>query len=110
MQTPVERDRRFRFGLFDVDPGACKLYKRGRLIHLQEQPFQILLILLEHAGGLVTREELKQVLWPNGIVVDFDESLNTAVKKLRIAVGDSAENPSFIETIPRRGYRFLAPM
>jgi DNA-binding winged helix-turn-helix (wHTH) protein len=105
MQTPVERDRRFRFGLFDVDPGACKLYKRGRLIHLQEQPFQIL---LEHAGGLVTREELKQVLWPNGIVVD--ESLNTAVKKLRIAVGDSAENPSFIETIPRRGYRFLAPM
>jgi DNA-binding winged helix-turn-helix (wHTH) protein len=69
-----------------------------------------LLILLEHAGGVVMREELKQVLWPNGIVVDFDESLNTAVKNLRIAVGDSAENPSFIETVPWRGYRFLAPI
>jgi DNA-binding winged helix-turn-helix (wHTH) protein/Tol biopolymer transport system component len=110
MQTPVERHCRFRFGLFEVDPGACKLYKRGRLIHLQEQPFQVLSVLLDRAGELVTREELKQVLWPTGIVVEFDESLNTAMKKLRIAVGDSAENPSFIETVPRRGYRFLAPV
>ena len=80
MQTPAGRYRRFRFGLFEADPESCKLYKRGRLVHLQEQPFQILLILLERAGELVTREELKQALWPNGIVVEFDESLNTAVK------------------------------
>jgi DNA-binding response OmpR family regulator len=82
-----------------IDRAAAR-YKRGRLIHLQDQPFQILLILLEHAGELVTREELKQVLWPNGIVVDFDESLNTAVKKLRIAVATRLRTPALSKPFP----------
>src|ERR1700680_915978 len=99
-----------RFGVFEVDLRAAELRKRGRRIKLQEQPFQILSLLLEHPGEVVTREELRQKLWPAHTFVDFDRSLNKAMTKLRAALGDSADSPRYIETIPRHGYRFLAPV
>src|SRR5580704_15398830 len=99
-----------RFGVFDVDLRAAELRKRGIRIKLQEQPFQILSLLLEHPGEVVTREELRQKLWPAHTFVDFDRSLNKAMTKLRSALSDSAESPRYIETIPRHGYRFLALM
>jgi Tol biopolymer transport system component/DNA-binding winged helix-turn-helix (wHTH) protein len=102
--------QRVRFGIFEADLAARELYKRGTLIRVQEKPFQILSLLLEHPGQIVTREELKRRLWADGTFVDFEKGLNTAVKKLRLALGDSTENPIFIETIPRRGYRFIAPI
>jgi len=95
-----------RFGLFEVDLRARELRKNGVRIRLQEQPFQVLAILLQHAGDIVTREELRRELWPaDTFVVDFEHGLNAAVKRLRDALGDSAENPLFIETLARRGYR-----
>src|SRR5712691_4204970 len=101
---------RLRFGVFEVDLRAGELRKHGLRVRLQEQPFQILAMLLERSGEVVTREELQKKLWPGGTFVDFDEGLNTALKKLRYALGDSPDNPTFIETIPRRGYRFIAPV
>ena len=98
------------FGAFEADLPARELRKRGLKIRLQDQPFQVLTILLERPGELVTREELHRVLWPSNIFVDFDNSLNTAINKIRDALGDSAENPRFLETLPRRGYRFIAPI
>ena len=97
-----------RFGVFDVDLQTGQLHKAGVRVKLQEQPFQILAALLEHPGAVVTRAELRQRLWPADTFVDFDLSLNGALKKLRFALGDDATNPLFIETIPRRGYRFIA--
>jgi TolB-like protein/Flp pilus assembly protein TadD len=91
--------------MFEADLPARELYKRGRRVPLQEQPFRILVILLSRPGQIVTREELQSELWPNGTHVEFSEGLDTALKKLRQALGDSAHNPTFIETIPRRGYR-----
>ena len=105
-----EPSRIARFGIFEVDPQARGLYKAGRRISLHEQPFRILLALLERPGEVVTREELRQRVWPGGTFVDFDSGLNTAVNKLREALGDSADSPRFIETVPRLGYRFLAPV
>ena len=99
-----------RFGVFAVDLAAGELRKNGVRIRLQEQPFQMLAYLLEHPGEVVTREELSQKLWPADTFVDFDHSLNTAVNKLREALGDSASSPRFVETLARRGYRFLAPV
>jgi DNA-binding winged helix-turn-helix (wHTH) protein/Tol biopolymer transport system component len=99
-----------RFGVFTVDAEAGELFKNGRRIKLQEQPFQLLTILLEQPGRVVTREELRQRLWPADTFVDFDRSLNTAASKLREALGDSADSPRFVETLPRRGYRFVAPV
>jgi DNA-binding winged helix-turn-helix (wHTH) protein/tetratricopeptide (TPR) repeat protein/TolB-like protein len=99
-----------RFGVFEVDLRAAELRKRGVRIKLQEQPFQILSLLLEHPGEVVTREELRQQLWPAHTFVDFDRGLNKAMTKLRSALGDSAESPRYVETIPRHGYRFLAPV
>src|SRR6516225_3646744 len=96
-----------RFGLFELDPRAGELRKSGIRIKLQEQPFQILLMLLEHPGEIVTREELQNRLWQQDTFVDFDRNLNSAVKKLRQALGDDSENPRFIETLYRRGYRFI---
>src|SRR5229473_1876207 len=87
-----------------------ELRKHGIRIKLQEQPCQILAILLEHRGEMVTREQLQHRLWPSDTFVDFNHSLNTAVMRLREALSDSSENPRFIETLPRRGYRFLAPV
>ncbi len=102
--------RVFRFGAFQADPATGELRKSGVRIRLQEQPFQVLLVLLERPGDLVSREELRQRLWPADTFVDFDHSLNTVVNKLREALGDSATHPRFIETLARRGYRFLAPV
>ena len=99
-----------RFAVFEVDLAAGELRRNGARIRLQEQPFQILVYLLERAGGVVTREELRQKLWPADTFVDFDHSLNTAINKLREAMGDSASNPRYVETLARRGYRFLAPV
>ena len=102
--------RTLRFGLFEVDLQAAELRKHGVRVKLQEQPFQILLLLLERPGSPVTREDLRHKLWPAHTFVDFDRSLNKAMTKLRSALGDSADSPRFIETLHRRGYRFLAPV
>ncbi len=96
-----------RFGLFEVDFRAGELRKQGVKIKLQEQPLQILAMLLEHPGDVVTREKLRNKLWPADTFVDFDHGLNKSINKLREALGDSAENPRFIETLPKRGYRFM---
>jgi DNA-binding winged helix-turn-helix (wHTH) protein len=97
-----------RFGVFEADTANCELRKQGRRLRLQEQPFAVLTVLLERAGTVVTREELRTRLWPADTFVDFDHSLNTAVNKLREVLGDSATRPRFVETLARRGYRFLA--
>jgi TolB-like protein/DNA-binding winged helix-turn-helix (wHTH) protein/Tfp pilus assembly protein PilF len=99
-----------RFGVFEFDPRSGELRKHGIRIKLQEQPCQILASLLERRGETVTREELQRRLWPSDTFVDFDHSLNTAVMRLREALNDSSENSRFIETLPRRGYRFIAPL
>jgi cholera toxin transcriptional activator len=98
----------FRFGAYEADPGSGELRKAGVRLRVQEQPFQVLLVLLARPSEVVTREELRQKLWPADTFVDFDHSLNTVINKLREALGDSAANPRFIETLARRGYRFLA--
>ncbi len=99
-----------RFGIFELDLFAGELRKNGAKLRLQEQPFRVLAFLLEHAGDVVTREELRLTLWPADTFVDFDHSLNTAVNKLRETLGDSASSPRYIETLARRGYRFIAPV
>jgi DNA-binding winged helix-turn-helix (wHTH) protein/tetratricopeptide (TPR) repeat protein len=99
-----------RFGVFEVDTRAGELRKQGVRIKLQEQPFHVLTVLLQRPGEVITREELRNQNWPADTFVDFDNSLNTAINKLREALGDSADNPRFIETLPRRGYRFIAPV
>jgi len=97
-----------RFGAFDADLATGVLRKNGRRVKLQNQPFRVLAILIERGGETVTREELRQALWSTDTFVDFEQSLNAAVAKLRQALGDSADNPRFIETQTRRGYRFIA--
>jgi eukaryotic-like serine/threonine-protein kinase len=99
-----------QFGVFEVDLRAGELRRQGVRIKLQEQPFQVLAVLLRRPGEVVKREELRTQNWPPDTFVDFDNSLNTAINKLREALGDSADNPCFIETLPRRGYRFIAPV
>ena len=108
MQENQQPDGRLRFGVFEVDPRAGELRKHGLRVRLQEQPFQVLAMLLERAGQVVTREELQKKLWPADTFVDFDHGLNKAVNKIRDALGDSAESSRFVETVARRGYRFLA--
>lgn len=105
-----EPSHRARFGAFEVDLRSGELRKHGIKIKLQEKPFQILALLIEQPGEVVTREELQRRLWPGDTFVDFDRNLNTAANRLRQALGDSAENPRFIETIPRRGYRLIVPV
>ncbi len=99
-----------RFGIFEVDLSSGELRKGGMKIKFREQPFQILALLLERPGGVVTREELQKKLWPSDTFVDFEHSLNAAIKKLREALSDSADNPRFVETLPKRGYRFIYPV
>jgi DNA-binding winged helix-turn-helix (wHTH) protein len=99
-----------RFGVFEMDLLAGELRKNGRRIPLQEQPFQVLVRLIENAGQVVTRDHLRQTIWPADTFVDFDHSLNTAVNKIRESLGDSASSPRFVETLARRGYRFIAPV
>src|SRR5215475_12763124 len=102
--------RTVRFGVFELDLKAGELRRNGSKIRLQEQPFQILVSLLEQPGKVVTRDELRNKLWPVDTFVDFDHSLNAAIRRLRDALGDSADTPRFVETVARRGYRFIAPV
>jgi DNA-binding winged helix-turn-helix (wHTH) protein len=107
MSTPSNEKRKLQFGEFVVDARAGEVYRRGKKIKLQQQPAQVLLTLLEKPGEIVTREELRRIIWPADTFVDFEHSLNTAIKKLRQALGDRAGKSRFVETLPRRGYRFL---
>ena len=108
VQEDLHLRMRLRFGVFELDLRAGELRKHGLRVRLQEQPFQVLAMLLEHPGEVVTREELQKKLWPADTFVDFDHGLNKAISKIREALGDSAESPRFVETVARRGYRFLA--
>src|ERR1700738_4214812 len=100
----------YRFGAFELDAGSGDLRKLGLRIKLQDQPREILVLLLDHAGEVVTREQIQKQLWPESTFVDFDNAINSAVRKLREALGDTADNPRFIETLARRGYRFIGPL
>lgn len=106
MATSAQSKAVQRFNGFEVDPRSRELRRNGIRIRMQDQPLEVLLLLLERKGEVVTREELKQRLWPSDTFVDSDDGLNTAIRKLREFLGDSAEKPMYIETIPRRGYRF----
>jgi DNA-binding winged helix-turn-helix (wHTH) protein len=110
VQEAAKQARIVRFGVYAVDLRSGELRKNGLKLKLSGQPFQVLALLLERPGDVVTREEIQKRLWPGDAFVDFDHSLNTAINKIREALGDSAENPRFVETLPRRGYRFIAPM
>lgn len=110
MERGVGSGTLFRFGLFEADAVACTLTRNGVRVKIQDQPFRLLILLLERPGEVVSREELRQALWPEGTHVDFDGSLNVILKRLRAALDDDPDNPTFIETIPRRGYRFIAPV
>src|SRR5437667_6359232 len=99
-----------RFGIFQLDLKARELHKAGVKVKLQDQPFRVLAMLVEQAGHVVTREELQQKIWPTDVYVTFDQGLNNAIKKVRDALGDSADNPRFVETVARHGYRFVAPV
>ena len=110
METQQKTPQTWRFGVFDVDVRRFELRRSGVVVKLREQPFRILIYLLEHAGEIVSREDLRRLLWPADTFVDFDQGLNAAVKKLRDALGDVADEPIYIETLPKRGYRFIAPV
>jgi eukaryotic-like serine/threonine-protein kinase len=110
MTESLKSDSIYRFGMFEACPQTGELKKKGVRVKLQEQPFQLLALLLENSGEIVSRDTICQRLWPGNVYVDFDASLSVAVGKLREALGDAASNPRFIETIPRRGYRFVAPV
>jgi len=110
MERAVASPNIFRFGLFEADAANGTLMRNGVRVRIQDQPFRVLIFLLEQPGEIVTREQLRQRLWPEGTYVDFDGSLNVILKKLRAAIDDDSDNPRFIETVPRRGYRFIAPV
>jgi cholera toxin transcriptional activator len=105
---PGTEKRIFRFGVFEADPSSGELRKVGMRLRIQEKPFQVLMVLLEHPGEVVTREDLRQKLWPADTFVDFDHGLNTIINKIREALDDSAANPRFVETLAKRGYRYGA--
>ncbi len=110
MATPVSTNQTWRFDGHEVDTRRVELRHGGKPVKMREQSFLILVYLIEHAGEIVTRDELRRLLWPADTFVDFDHSLNMAVVSLRDALGDSADTPIYIETIPKRGYRFIAPI
>jgi TolB-like protein/DNA-binding winged helix-turn-helix (wHTH) protein/lipoprotein NlpI len=110
MPAPTPTSDVLRFGIFQLDLKARELHKAGVKVKLQDQPLRVLAMLVEHAGQVVTREELQQKIWPTDVYVTFDQGLNNAIKKVRDALGDSADNPRFVETISKRGYRFVAPV
>ena len=110
METTSSQPKILRFGLFEADLERRELRKGGVRLKLRDQSFQILALLLERAGEVVSREEIRQKLWPGNTFVEFDNGLNVAVTKLRTALNDDADNPRFIETVPKRGYRFVAPV
>jgi DNA-binding winged helix-turn-helix (wHTH) protein len=103
-------ERRYRFGVFEADTATGELRRQGVRVRLHAQPFQVLVLLLDQPGELLTREELSRELWPGGTFVDYEHGLNSAVNRIREALGDTAANPRFIETLARRGYRFVAPV
>jgi DNA-binding winged helix-turn-helix (wHTH) protein len=102
--------RRYRFGAFEADAATGELRRQGIRIRINAQPFQVLMMLLERPGQLLTREEISRELWPDGTFVDYEHGVNSAVNRIREALGDSAANPRFVETLARRGYRFVAPV
>ena len=108
--NPVLQPRKFRFASFELDLAAGQLTKGGIRLRLGENPFQILALLVEHPGEVVTREQIQQRLWPNGTVVEYEHSINAAVNKLRLVLADTAEEPRYVETLPRRGYRLMVPL
>src|SRR5271170_8503409 len=110
MPTSAPPPRVLRFDDFELDVRASELRKRGVKLRLQGQPLQVLAALLNRPGDLVTREELRAQIWTSDTFVDFDHSLHNAIARLREVLGDSAEKPRYIETLPRRGYRFIAPV
>ena len=110
MNDSNARARLLRFGVFEVDLRTAELRKQGLKVKLYGQPFQILAMLLEHPGELVTREEIRGKLWAGDTFIDFEHSVNSSIKRLREALGDAAEHPRYIETLPRHGYRFIAAM
>ena len=110
MAAPPSSESRFYFGLFELDAQAGELRKRGIRIKIQEQPLQVLGLLIEYPGEVVTREQIQKKLWNGDTFVDFDNAINSAVRKMRTALGDSPENPRFVETVAQRGYRFIAPV
>src|SRR6187402_689283 len=99
-----------RFASFELDCRSRELRDGAQLVRLQDQPFEILRLMLERPGEVITRDELRHRLWPDGTFVDFEHSLNAAIKRLRAALGDDADHPRFVETLPRRGYRFIGAM
>jgi cholera toxin transcriptional activator len=108
--TEIQPARRYRFGVFEADATTGELRRKGVRIKLHSQPFQVLVMLLERPGELLTREEISRELWPDGTFVDYEHGVNSAVNRLRDALGDKASNARFIETLARRGYRFVAPV
>lgn len=99
-----------RFGTFQLDTGAGQLLKNGRVVRLKPQPLRLLQLLISRPGELVTRDEIRDLLWGTDTFVDFEQGMNTAVRQIREALGDDAETPIFVETVPKRGYRFIAPV
>jgi cholera toxin transcriptional activator len=108
--TDTQTARRYRFGVFEVDTATGELRRQGIRIKLNAQPFQVLSLLLERPGELLTREDISRELWPDGTFVDYEHGVNSAVNRIREALGDTAGNPRFVETLARRGYRFVAPV
>ena len=108
--TDAQPARRYRFGPFEADAATGELRRKGMLVRLAAQPFQVLLMLLERPGQLLTREEISRELWPDGTFVDYEHGVNSAVNRIREALGDSAGNSRFVQTLARRGYRFIAPV
>src|SRR5438128_10666773 len=110
MNGAPKDERLVRFSVFELDLDSGELFREGRKLKLQGQPFELLVALLERPGAVLTREELRQRVWPSDTAGDFDHGLNRAINKVREALGDSADSPRFIETLPRRGYRFIGPI
>jgi DNA-binding winged helix-turn-helix (wHTH) protein len=108
--SDLRRAKRYRFGVFEADAATGELRRQGMRVKLNAQPFQILLMLLEKPGQLLTRDEISRQLWPEGTFVDYEHGVNSAVNRIREALGDTAGSPRFVETLARRGYRFLAPV
>src|ERR1700730_5155611 len=108
--TSSQPQRLVQFDPYELDLSAAELRRNGEKVRLQEQSFQILEMLLEHPGEVVSRDEIQKKLWPDNTIVEFENSVNAAVMRLRQALADSADSPRFIETVPRRGYRFIAPV
>jgi DNA-binding winged helix-turn-helix (wHTH) protein len=113
MTTSAQRDLTpsiLRFGVFELDPEAGQLYRNGRLVRMQPKPFKLLCLLAERSGALVTREQIQKELWSSDTFVDFEQGVNFAIKQVREALGEDADRPLYIQTVPKRGYRFLAPV